>query len=245
MSLAKIFEFERGERVSSIEKDGEPWFIVNDFCHILGRQTSSQLVRGLSDDEKGVLAVDTLGGTQSVNVVSEAGLNTIILRSPNAFRRGTFAYKFRVWVTKEVLPQIRKTGKYAPTEVNPGLPETLFNYDTRSTRTIVHPGEDEPNIWGDKTGFPFSETEIAFFRRLMVGGPDTPVSPPWQWGEYSGRTYRDFYESCELDRRLWSSRRVDKPTLPPPSKLPPPDFVQKECETYLRIKQHNMQRIAG
>ena len=45
-------------------------------------------------------------------VVSEDGLYTIILRCDDALKEGTIAYRFRRWVTKEVLPTIRKQGSY-------------------------------------------------------------------------------------------------------------------------------------
>lgn len=47
-------------------------------------------------------------------IVSESGLYTLALRSRWATTPGTFAYRFRRWLTKEVLPEIRRTGSYAP-----------------------------------------------------------------------------------------------------------------------------------
>jgi phage antirepressor YoqD-like protein len=44
--------------------------------------------------------------------VTEAGLYTLILRCRTAMKPGTPAFTFRRWVTGEVLPQIRKSGKY-------------------------------------------------------------------------------------------------------------------------------------
>ena len=50
----------------------------------------------------------TPGGTQSVTVINESGLYSLVLASklPSARR-------FRRWVTSVVLPSIRKTGSYA------------------------------------------------------------------------------------------------------------------------------------
>ena len=42
----------------------------------------------------------------------ESGLNTLILRCNDALKAGTTAFRFRVWVTDEVLPAIRKYGAY-------------------------------------------------------------------------------------------------------------------------------------
>lgn len=60
--------------------------------------------------------IPTRGGTQEMIVINESGLYSLVLRSklPNA-------KKFKKWVTKEVLPQIRQTGGYIP--VNEGESE--------------------------------------------------------------------------------------------------------------------------
>jgi phage antirepressor YoqD-like protein len=62
----------------------------------------------LDDDEKGVSMIYTPGGNQETTIINESGLYNVILRSdkPNA-------KKFKKWITSEVLPSIRKTGKYA------------------------------------------------------------------------------------------------------------------------------------
>jgi hypothetical protein len=48
----------------------------------------------------------------NTNIISESGFYTLVLRS-----RKSIAKPFRIWVTSEVLPSIRKTGRYiAPSE---------------------------------------------------------------------------------------------------------------------------------
>lgn len=51
--------------------------------------------------------MDTPGGTQSVTIINESGLYSLILRS-----RKPEAKRFKKWITSEVLPAIRKTGGY-------------------------------------------------------------------------------------------------------------------------------------
>ncbi len=69
-------------------------------------------IERLDDDEKGVALTDTLGGKQEMKIVSESGMYTLILRCRDAVKKGSVPHRFRKWVTSEVLPQIRKTGKY-------------------------------------------------------------------------------------------------------------------------------------
>lgn len=52
------------------------------------------------------------GGGGEVNIVSESGMYTLILRCRDAVKKGSVPHRFRKWVTAEVLPAIRKTGKY-------------------------------------------------------------------------------------------------------------------------------------
>lgn len=102
----QLFE-KNGWNVRAVEKDGEPWFIAKDVCSSLGTE-SKDLRKILDDDEVDTIHhVDSIGRECEVLVVDESGLYSIILRS-----RKSEAKKFKKWVTKEVLPAIRKTGKY-------------------------------------------------------------------------------------------------------------------------------------
>lgn len=100
------FQFE-GEGIRVIDKSGDPWFVLADVCRVLEVGNSSDAARRLDEDEKGVDTVDTLGGKQSLVVVNESGLYSLIMTS-----RKEVARRFKKWVTAEVLPAIRKTGRY-------------------------------------------------------------------------------------------------------------------------------------
>ena len=108
------FLFEGDTLVRSIDRDGEPWFIATDICRALGIQQATRAVQPLDEDEKGMISVHTPGGPQDLLIVSEGGLYTLILRSRAATTAGTAAHRFRKWVTSELLPAIRKTGRYDP-----------------------------------------------------------------------------------------------------------------------------------
>lgn len=93
-------------------RDGEPWFVAADVCRALSIANNRDALSKLDDDEKGVGLTDTLGGKQEILIISEPGLTTLILRCRDAVKPGTLPYRFRRWVTHEVLPSIRKTGSY-------------------------------------------------------------------------------------------------------------------------------------
>lgn len=89
-----------------IERNGEPWFVAKDVCKILELDLASG-ARGLDPDEKALHIMQTLGGDQKIQVVSEPGLYSLILRS-----RKPEAKAFKRWITHEILPAIRRNGAY-------------------------------------------------------------------------------------------------------------------------------------
>lgn len=86
---------------------GEPWFVAKDVCRVLGISDHHQAIDSLDDDERGRYNVPTPSGDQEMKTVSESGLYSLVFRS-----RKPEARRFRKWVTAEVLPSLRKTGRY-------------------------------------------------------------------------------------------------------------------------------------
>lgn len=101
------FEYEAKEVRVVKDTNGEPWWVAKDVCEVLEIEKYRDVVDRLEDDERGLVKVDTLGGPQEMISISESGLYTLIIRSNKPE-----AKPFRRWVTHEVLPQIRKTGRY-------------------------------------------------------------------------------------------------------------------------------------
>lgn len=106
MNELQIFTYQQSQ-VRTVQKDGEPWFVLKDVCEVLGISKYRDTAERLEPDERGLVKVDTLGGMQDMTVINESGLYTVILRSDKPE-----AKPFRKWVTSEVLPSIRKTGGY-------------------------------------------------------------------------------------------------------------------------------------
>ena len=90
---------------------GEVWFIAKNVCDALDISNVSQALSRLDDDEKGIISNDTLGGSQKMLTVNEAGLYALALSS-----KKPEAKNFKRWVTHEVIPSIRKHGVYATPE---------------------------------------------------------------------------------------------------------------------------------
>lgn len=112
MNTAQIipFRFESHE-VRTIIIDDQPWFVAADVANALDYRMASDMTRSLDDDERGTQIVRTPSGDQEMTVINESGLYSAILRS-----RKAEAKRFKKWVTSEVLPAIRKHGRYEDTE---------------------------------------------------------------------------------------------------------------------------------
>jgi len=102
--------------IRTVVRDGEPWFVAADVCTVLEIVQAGSSLRLLDEDERGMHSVHTPGGDQMVSVINEPGLYSLILRS-----RKPEAKAFKRWITHEVLPAIRQTGRY---EAKPAIPQT-------------------------------------------------------------------------------------------------------------------------
>lgn len=102
------FQNDKFGTVRVVMRNNDPWFVAKDIAECLEISNVSDACSRLDDDEKAIGKADTLGGSQDLLIISESGLYTLIMRSNKPE-----AKQFRKWVTSEVLPSIRKTGKYS------------------------------------------------------------------------------------------------------------------------------------
>lgn len=103
MNEIKVWNYESSE-VRTIEKDGEPWFVLSDVCKVLEIKNATDTAKRIDEDERSRF---NLGRQGEAVIINESGLYAVILRSDKPQ-----AKPFRKWVTSEVLPSIRKTGSY-------------------------------------------------------------------------------------------------------------------------------------
>lgn len=129
----QVFENVDFGKVRIVEVNGEPWFVGKDVAEILGYSNSRKAIADHVDEEdKGVTKCDTLGGVQNLTIINESGLYSLILSS-----KLPSAKDFKHWVTAEVIPSIRKTGKYsARKEPNESTQARLINAKVRFAREL-------------------------------------------------------------------------------------------------------------
>lgn len=107
--------------VRVVDRNNEPWFVGTDVCSALDIKHAPNALSRLDPDEKEAdVAINDISGTKYATVISEAGVYRLVFTS-----RKEEAEKFKRWLAHEVLPQIRRTGQYAPEERQPGMGEAL------------------------------------------------------------------------------------------------------------------------
>lgn len=136
----RTFDF-NGLELHILIQGGEPWFAGKDVCTVLRFSNSSTAYARLSGDERSYVARTDLGLSPGKPMVflSESGLYKLIMRSDKPEAR-----KFQDWVTREVLPAIRKTGGY------------LLNEEARETAKA-----------DDRQAMPLPEEFAQLFQQLL------------------------------------------------------------------------------
>lgn len=108
MNKVQVFQNEQFGKIRTVHQNNEIFFVAADVCKVLeiGQVTNS--LRRLENDEKALISIKGISrGNDKVNVVNEAGLYNLVLAS-----RKPEAKAFKRWITHDVIPAIRKTGKY-------------------------------------------------------------------------------------------------------------------------------------
>ena len=98
-----------GHNIRVVEIDGEPWFVGVDVCGAIGIADPSYAYARVNKEEKRMTGRTRLGMApgRDLVVVNESGLYKLIMRSDKPEARA-----FQTWITRDVLPAIRKDGGY-------------------------------------------------------------------------------------------------------------------------------------
>ena len=103
------FNFKENQ-VRTLLLDEKPWFIGKDIAESLGyKNTRDAIATHVHEEDKRSTVVkhDTASGSSKATIINESGMYALVFGS-----KLEAAKEFKRWVTSEVLPAIRKTGKY-------------------------------------------------------------------------------------------------------------------------------------
>lgn len=109
--------------VRTVTINDEPWFVAADVCAYFGVTNRNRVMQQLDADEKGGTQIHTPGGMQTVTIINEPGLYSLLFALEPKMARGVspeYIEKrwiqlraFKRWVTHEVLPSLHRHGVYA------------------------------------------------------------------------------------------------------------------------------------
>lgn len=109
----EIFSCAEFGNLTVLEIDNEPWFIGTEVAEKLGYVNSRNAVpKHVSDEDKLSTQIEYAGQKRNMTIINESGLYNLIFSS-----KLEGAKRFKRWVTKDILPNIRKHGMYATEEL--------------------------------------------------------------------------------------------------------------------------------
>ncbi len=117
-----VFQF-NSHHIRTTIIDAQPWFVAKDVSEALGLQWTGHVLSAIPDSWQGVVKLTTPsngyrgGGNQRLRIISEPAVYKLAFRSNKPE-----ADAFTNWVASEVLPAIRKTGKYEAKPRQTALP---------------------------------------------------------------------------------------------------------------------------
>ena len=139
----QVFENTDFGSVRVVEYNGDPYFVGKDVAEILGYSNANKAIQ-MHVDEEDKKVLDFKGFSHFGNIlwgendfsnktiINESGLYSLILSS-----KLQKAKEFKHWVTSEVLPSIRKTGKYsAHKEPSEAAQARMLNAKVRFAREL-------------------------------------------------------------------------------------------------------------
>ena len=190
MNELTIFENLQFGEIRVIEQDGEPWFVAADVCRALELGEVHVAMRRLDDDEKGRCSIPTPGGVQEMSIINEPGLYSLVLGS-----RKPEAKAFKRWITHEVIPSIRKTGRYTFDGTSKEL-QAIFMLDHR---TVEH--EQRITALEESMVIDYSQqrTLASQVNAVVIGALGGADAPAYRDRNVRGRVYSE----CNRDIQKW------------------------------------------
>lgn len=139
MNGLKVFQNEEFGEVRSLVINDEPWFVGKDVAKALGYENPSKAIRDHVEEEDKKVGVqnvtpyisDNLGRKQYPTFINESGVYSLIFGS-----KLPSAKKFKHWVTSEVLPTLRKTGKYEIPKDPMSALKLMFEAQTQTNEKV-------------------------------------------------------------------------------------------------------------
>ena len=182
MTAITPFNFAGCEVRSIADEDGQPWFVGKDVCRALEHTNHNKALGRLPVDErKGVTISYPLGGPQMTTIINEPGVYRLIVTS-----RVPAAERFKHWLVHEVLPALRKTGRYQM----PGSADPLGDVPEETARLWLGLIRESRIIGGIKAA------KLLWAQSPLPPLPEVPAIVQDDSGMAEVSVVREFLQEC-------------------------------------------------
>lgn len=168
MNELKIFENPEFGKIRTISRDDEVWFVGKDVAEALGyakfRNAIAQHVETEDALKQGIL---TNGGMQEMTIINESGLYSLVLSS-----KLPQAKAFKRWITREVIPAIRRHGGYLTNDKIEEVltdPDTIIKLATTLKEERLKRAEAERQLEEAKPKMIFADAVSASENTVLIG----------------------------------------------------------------------------
>lgn len=162
---------------TQVTEDGEPLFCLADICKVLNLANPTHAANAIKEEFScptlNVGQVSDPSGAKSVTFITEPQLYFVLMRS-----RSENARPFRQWVVNDVLPSIRKTGKYeAPNPEPMPAPRSYALADVMASARIIF---DAAGIEGAALALALDSVAVNETGQSMLKAAGLQIAAPKQ-----------------------------------------------------------------
>jgi len=207
MNDIQIFNNPEFGEIRTVVIDNEPWFVGKDVANALGYAKERNAVQKYVDEDDALKwGVLTNGGEQSMTVINESGLYSLIFGS-----KLESAKKFKKWVTSEVLPSIRKTGSYIMPQTTDGKIALLAQGHIELKEEVDSIREDLENLKMDLPILPVEADRITeAVRRKGVSILGGKSSTAYQNKGLRQKLYNNLYANLKYNFGVRSYKSIKR-----------------------------------
>ena len=144
MNTLQIFQSNQFGEIRTTTIGNEPWFVGKDVAIALGYSKARNALAAHVDreDKKDAPIQGPLGGTQTMTIINESGLYSLIMAS-----KLPTAKQFKRWVTSEVLPSIRKQGSYTQPDMTNQIMDHVLLDQLRKAQERLNQWRELSKTW--------------------------------------------------------------------------------------------------
>lgn len=159
-----LFSNKEFGEVRTLTIDGEPWFVGRDVAKALEYvKPDSALTNHVDKEDKKTIPLSQGNGSNyksKTTIINESGLYSLIFTSKTGK-----AKDFKRWVTAEVLPTLRKTGKYEMPIQNTNTNATTNTQSGTSCRQFINGWDVEVKRIQNANGESMKEATTHNFKK--------------------------------------------------------------------------------